>query len=139
MWCQHLYLGRPQMPHTNKTSAPVGVDIPQLEGRYVDLDGYTVGFETYKADVDPADFFRGLPDDRCQCPHWGIVLTGSITFRYADHVETYVTGDAYYAPPGHTPVITDGTEVVEFSPTKAFNVTMEVVGANLAAAAGASA
>ena len=127
------------MPHTNKTSAPVGVDIPQLEGRYVDLDGYTVGFETYKADVDPADFFRGLPDDRCQCPHWGIVLTGSITFRYADHVETYVTGDAYYAPPGHTPVITDGTEVVEFSPTKAFNVTMEVVGANLAAAAGASA
>ena len=49
------------MPHTNKASAPVGVDIPEFEGRYVDLDGYTVGFETYKADVDPAGFFRGLP------------------------------------------------------------------------------
>ena len=127
------------MPHTNKTSAPVGVDIPELEGRYVDLDGYTVGFETYKADVDPAEFFHGLPDDRCQCPHWGIVVTGSISFRYADHTETYVAGDAYYAPPGHAPLITGGTEVVEFSPTEALNATMEVLGANLAAAAGATA
>jgi len=127
------------MPHTNKTSAPIGVDIPQMQDRYVDLDGYTVGFETYNADVDPAEFFRGLPDDRCQCPHWGIVVTGSITFRYADHAETYVAGDAYYAPSGHTPVVTAGTEVVEFSPTAALNATMEVVGANLAAAAGASA
>ena len=31
------------MPHTNKASAPVGVDIPEFEGRYVDVDGYTVG------------------------------------------------------------------------------------------------
>ena len=122
------------MPHTNKASAPVGVDIPEFEGRYVDLDGYTVGFETYKADVDPAGFFRGLPDDRCQCPHWGVVLTGSISFRFAGHTETYAAGDAYYAPAGHTPVMTAGTEVVEFSPTEALNATMTVVGANLAAA-----
>jgi len=126
------------MPHTNKTSAPVGVDIPELEGRYVDLDGYTVGFETYKADVDPAEFFRGLPDDRCQCPHWGLVLSGRISFRFADRTETFTSGDAYYVPAGHTPVITSGTEVVEFSPTEALGATMAVVEANLAAA-GASA
>jgi hypothetical protein len=126
------------VPHTNKASAPVGVDIPELEGRYVDLDGYTVGFETYRSDVDPAEFFRGLPDDRCQCPHWGVVLTGTITFHYADRSERFSAGDAYYAPPGHLPVIADGTEVVEFSPTDALNATMAVVGANLAAA-GASA
>lgn len=127
------------MPHTNKRSAPVSVDISEMEGRYVDLDGYTVAFETYKADVDPAELFRGLPDDRCQCPHWGIVQTGSISFRYADHTDTYVAGDAYYAPPGHTPVPTDGAEVIEFSPTEALNATMAVLDANLAAAAGASA
>jgi hypothetical protein len=127
------------MPHTNKGAAPVGVDIPQMEGRYVDLDGYTVGFETYRADVDPAELFRGLPDDRCQCPHWGVVLAGSISFRYADKTETFVTGDAYYAPPGHTPVVTDGTEVIEFSPTEELGRTMEILGANLAVAAGASA
>jgi hypothetical protein len=34
--------------------------------------------------------------------------------------------------------MTAGTEVVEFSPTEALNATMAVVGANLAAAAGAS-
>ena len=107
------------MPHTNKASTPVGVDIPEFEGRYVDLGGYTVAFETYKADADPAEFFRGLPDDRCQCPHWGVVLTGSISFRFADHTETYAAGDAYYAPAGHTPVMTAGTEVVEFSPAGA--------------------
>jgi hypothetical protein len=126
------------MPHANKDSAPVGVDIPEFEGRYVDLGGYTVGFETYQADADPAEFFRGLPDDRCQCPHWGVVLTGSISFRFADHTETYQGGDAYYAPAGHTPAMAAGTEVVEFSPTDALNATMTVVGANLAAAAGAS-
>ena len=123
------------MPHTNKASAPVSLDIPELEGRYVDLDGYTVGFEIYKADVDPAEFFRGLPDGRCQCPHWGVVLTGSISFRFADHTETYAAGDAYYAPAGHTPVMTVGTEVVEFSPTEEHARTEAVVGENLAALA----
>jgi hypothetical protein len=126
------------MPHTSKATAPVSVDIPEFEGRYVDMEGYTVGFETYQAGIDPAEFFRGLPDDRCQSPHWGVVLTGSISFRFADHTETYVAGDAYYAPAGHTPVMTGGTEVVEFSPTDALSATMTVVGANLEAA-GASA
>jgi hypothetical protein len=127
------------MPHTNKASAPVSIDMPEFEGRYVDLDGHTVGFEIYKADVDPAEFFRGLPDDRCQCPHWGVVLRGSISFRFAGHTETYAAGDAYYAPAGHTPVMTSDTEIVEFSPTEALNATMAVVAANLAAAASASA
>jgi hypothetical protein len=67
-----------------------------------------------------------------------VVLTGSISFQFADHTETYAAGDAYYAPAGHTPVLTAGTEIVEFSPTGALNATMTVVEANLAAAAGAS-
>lgn len=123
------------MPRTSKSEAPVAVDIPEMEGRYVELVGYTVGYETYKVDMDPAPFFRGLPDDRCQCPHWGVVLRGSISFRYAGHEETYRTGDAYYAPPGHTPAMAGDTEVVEFSPTGDLQATMAVVEANLAAAA----
>lgn len=123
------------MPRTTKSEAPVGVDIPELEGRYVDLGGYTVSFETFKLDADPAPFFRGLPDDRCQCPHWGIVTKGQITFRYADHDETFTAGDAYYGAPGHTPLVTGGSEIIEFSPTDALGQTMAVVGANLAAAA----
>jgi hypothetical protein len=122
------------MPGTSKQQAPVEVDNEVIEGRYVELDGYTVGFETFKQDFDPAPLFRGLPDDRCQSPHWGYVVSGRLTFRYADREETFVAGDAYYGAPGHTPLVYAGTEVVEFSPTDLFGATMEVVGRNLEAA-----
>jgi len=122
------------MPSASKMTTPVSVDLPVLQGRYAELDGFTVGFETYPEDVDPSAYFRGLPDDRCQCPHWGVVQTGQITFRWADHDETYGSGDAYYAGPGHLPLISAGTSLVEFSPTDDLERTMAVVGANLAGA-----
>jgi hypothetical protein len=122
------------MPSANKMTTPVSVDLPVLQARYAELDDYTVGFESYPEDVDPAPYFRGLPDDRCQCPHWGVVQTGRITFRWADHDETYEAGDVYYAPPGHLPMVTAGTALVEFSPTTDLGRTMAVVEANLAGA-----
>ncbi|HWJ08863.1 MAG TPA: cupin domain-containing protein [Nocardioides sp.] len=122
------------MPSANEATTPVAVEIPQMTGRYAELDGFTVGFESYPVDVDPAPFFQGLPDDRCQCPHWGIVTAGEITFRWADTEETYRAGDAYYAGPGHLPVMTAGTSVVEFSPTSEAQKTVAVVEANLARA-----
>jgi len=127
------------MPRTSKTEAPIALDEPVIEGRYVELDGYTVAFETHKADMDPAEFFKGLPDDRCQCPHWGTVLSGKMVFRYADHEEVFQAGDAYYGAPGHLPLMFAGTEVVEFSPTDALEKTMDVIGKNLEAAKAAGA
>src|SRR4051794_27223726 len=116
------------MPHASRTSAPQSVSIDGFEGRYADMPGgYTAGFETYTADADVSQFFRGLPDDRCQCPHWGYVRAGKVTFRYADRDETYEAGDAYYAPAGHTPVFYAGTELVELSPTDALGETMTTV------------
>jgi hypothetical protein len=122
------------MSRTSKADAPVTLDEPEIEGRYAELDGYTVAFETHKADMDPAPLFQGLPQDRCQCPHWGVVLSGRIVFRYADHDEVYTAGDAYYGAPGHLPLLFAGTELIEFSPTAALNSTMAVVGQNLEAA-----
>lgn len=122
------------MPSANRITTPVGVDEEVLEGRYATLAEYTVGFESFKADVDPAPFFAGLPEDRCQCPHWGVVLSGQLTFRWLDREETYVAGDAYYAEPGHLPLLTAGTEIVEFSPTDELETTMSVVERNIAAA-----
>jgi hypothetical protein len=121
------------MPRTRKDEAPVVVDDPVITGRYVDLDGYTVSFETFHADADPAPFFQGLPDDRCQCPHWGYVVSGRLVMRYADHEETFVAGDAYSIPAGHLPLVTAGTEVIEFSPSAPLQETMAVVGANMQA------
>jgi hypothetical protein len=122
------------MPKTSRETAARVEDMGVMEGRYSELGGYTVGFETFRADVDAAPIFRGLPDDRCQSPHWGYVLRGRLTLRYADHDEEYAEGDAYFAPPGHVPAVAAGTQVVEFSPTEEMARTMEVVGQNLAAA-----
>jgi len=119
------------MPSANLATTPVAVDIPELTGKYAAVGDYTVAFETYPRDVDPAPYFAGLPDDRCQCPHWGVVTAGEITFRWADHSETFRAGDAYYAGPGHLPLVAAGTSVVEFSPTAELELTMAVVGANL--------
>jgi hypothetical protein len=103
-----------------------------FEGRYEELDDYTVGFETYTQDADPAPLFRGLPDDMCQCPHWGVVLEGTLTYRHADGTQDVIgAGEAYYVGPGHTPLFSAGTEIVEFSPTDALSATMAVVMANL--------
>jgi len=93
--------------------------------------GYSVCFESHTADADLAGLFRGLPDDRCQLPRWGYVVEGRVGFRFADREETYQAGDAYYVPPGHTPVHYAGAEIVEFSPTDALGETIGVVMANL--------
>src|SRR4051794_35352693 len=119
------------MPRASKAEAPVSFDEPEIEARYVELGGYTVGFEVHRQDMDPAPLFRGLPEDRCPCPHWGCVVRGKITFRYADHDEVYQAGDAYYGRPGHLPLMFAGTELVEFSPTDALNQLMATLGANL--------
>jgi hypothetical protein len=119
------------MPCANRMTTPVAVDIDVLEGRYAPLGDYTVSFETFKQDADPAPYFVGLPGDRCQCPHWGMVTEGQLTFRWTDHEETYVAGDSYYAPPGHLPLVTAGTSIVEFSPTTGLEATMAIVEKNL--------
>ncbi|MFI5958869.1 cupin domain-containing protein [Cryptosporangium sp. NPDC051539] len=120
------------MPGASPMSTPVTVDEELIQGRYAEVGDYTVAFESFPVDVDPAEFFVGLPQDRCSCPHWGMVTGGQITFRWPDHEETYGEGDAYYAPPGHLPLITAGTSIVEFSPTSELQAVQSVIGANLA-------
>ena len=120
------------MPKISKDQAPVLVNDDIIEGRYAELGPFTIGFETFHADADPAPLFRGLPDDRCQCEHWGQVRRGKVTFRYPDREEEFVAGDFYYAPPGHLPLVTAGSEVAEFTPTAGLNQTMAVLQSNMA-------
>jgi hypothetical protein len=124
------------MPKASRETASQVEDAGVMEGHYEDLGGYLVGWETFREDADTAPLFKGLPDDRCQAPHWGYVLKGKIVFRFADHEEIYEAGDAYYAPPGHTTKIDAGTETLEFSETEAYNRTMDVAMKNLAAMQG---
>jgi len=52
-------------------------------------------------------------------------------FRFSDGEESYEAGDAYYVPPGHTPVHYAGAEIVEFTPTEILDETIPVVMKNL--------
>ena len=124
------------MPKVSKDTAAHVEDAGVMVGRYGELDDYTVGFEYFREDADATPLFKGLPDDRCQSPHWGYVVRGRLTFEYSDGEEVYEGGDAYYAPPGHIPVASAGTEVIEFSSTEEYGKTMEVLEKNLAAASG---
>lgn len=123
------------MAKTSRDTASIAHTMDGFDGRYEDLGGYIAGFERYDADADPAPLFAGLPDDACQCPHWGVVLSGRLTYRYTDgSVDVIEAGEAYYARPGHTPLLHEGTEVVEFSPAAELEKTTEVVLRNLAEA-----
>ena len=120
------------MPKVSRESASQAVTLEGHQIHTEDLEGgYSVCFETHTADADVADWFRGLPDDRCQVPRWGYVLAGMITFRLSDGDETYAAGDAYFVPPGHTPVHYAGAEIVEFSPTEPLHETIGVVMGNI--------
>jgi hypothetical protein len=113
-----------------------GVDI-----RDVEWGNINVSLESFPAGMDTAPIFKGLPDDRCQCPHWGYLIQGRMRVLYKDHEEVVESGEAYYLAPGHTTVFEAPTEVVEFSPAGEYQKTMEVAARNVAAmqAAGAAA
>jgi hypothetical protein len=49
--------------------------------------------------MDHTRLLQGLPEDRCQCPHWGYVLEGRLTFQVADGEEIVEAGCAYTCRP----------------------------------------
>jgi len=52
----------------------------------------------------------------CPTPHWGYVLRGCARVTYADGAtEELAAGQAYHLPAGHTIVVLEDSEVVEFS------------------------
>ena len=83
------------MPKVSSDSASQRQEAGPVVDLRDDLDGYTVSFTSLLEDIDATPFMKGLPDDRCQCSHWGYVLKGKQTIRYADHDEVFEAGDAF--------------------------------------------
>jgi hypothetical protein len=120
------------MPNVSKESASQGGDHGAVVDRSEELDGYTVNFLTFREDLDQTPLLKGMPDDRCQCPHWGYVIKGKLTFRFADHEESFEAGDAFYLPPGHIGVQNEpGTEYLQFSPSDELRKVSEVLMKNM--------
>ena len=112
---------------------PVAAEMPEGTVRQVTWGEMTIEVGHLIKDIDTASMLKGLPDDRCQCPHWGYVLKGQMRFKFADHEEVYSAGELYYAPPGHTTLLEAGCEYIEFSPTEEYDKTMEVAMRNISA------
>jgi mannose-6-phosphate isomerase-like protein (cupin superfamily) len=93
-------------------------DYGPVVDRQAVADGHTFNYTHFKVDMDATPLMKGLPGDRCHCPHWGYVIRGKITFHFDDHEEVMEAGDAFYLPPGHIPVVEAGTEYIQFSPSK---------------------
>ena len=122
------------MAKVSRESATQGGEYGPVTDHSDQIEGYTVNFTSFQEDVDATPLMKGLPDDRCQCPHWGYVINGRMTFRYADGEEVFDAGDAFYAPPGHVPVKhAPGTDVVFFSPAEELKKTEAVMEQNMRA------
>ncbi len=99
------------------TEMPVELSAGGLETRYVEYGDMAIRHARVPAGGDMAPLLKGLPDDRCPSPHWGIVLDGSITVTHSDGTQETVTGgEVYYWPEGHTGVTEHGVTFLEVGP-----------------------
>jgi hypothetical protein len=118
--------------HTSKDELQATV-IGEYEGRQIDAAGMRIAFESMPAHFPPDESpFKGLPDDRCQCDHWGYCFKGSFRVTYLDGPEeTISAGDAYHLRPGHFVQTLEAVELLELSPVKEHDRTMATIAKNI--------
>ena len=103
------------------------------EGRSVDSGGIRIAFESMPADFPPDESpFKGLPDDRCQCDHWGYLFKGSFRATYKDGPDEVIhAGEAYHLRPGHFVQTLEPVEILELSPVDEHDRTMATIARNM--------
>ena len=122
------------MPSAAHDELPEQEIAPGYSSRFADWGGITVAFEKAHAGQDASAMVKGLPDDRCQAPHWGYMFSGKIVVDYADRSETVEGGQAYYIEPGHKITFLEDSEALEFTPTEALEATFAAARRKAAAA-----
>ena len=97
---------------------PIDVEIPSVTIRHVEWGDMIVERGEARQDADPGLLFVGLPDDRCQCPHWGYVVKGRMRFRFVDREEERRQRGRClrHAAPGHRPVLEAGWRIRRIQP-----------------------
>jgi hypothetical protein len=105
----------------------------EYEGRSIDAADIRIAFESMPAGFPPDEsLFKGLPDDRCQCDHWGYCFKGSFRVTYLDGPDEIVSaGQAYHLRPGHFVQTIEAVELLELSPVDEHDRTMETIAQNL--------
>ena len=100
-----------------RKNTEIAVDLDGVGQQHRAEDGgMIIALERWNAGLDTGAMFAGLPDGACQDPHWGYVLSGSVTMRYTDGTsETLSEGQAYYIRPGHNAHVDTDADLVEFT------------------------
>ena len=117
-------------------------ELPELLGaaiRGADWGDLRSAVVSMPAGTDVAPLLKGLPDDLCPCPHWGYVVKGQLRVIYADRQEVLRAGDLYFMAPGHSAVVEEDYEGIEFSPSAGHEQVLDVIKRNAAMAQTASA
>ena len=114
-----------------KNDLPLEFEDGQSYSRDIEWGDMNVAWEAWPAGMDSTPIFNGLPDNRCQCPHWGFVIKGQMLIKYDGQEEIINAGEVYYLPPGHIPIFEEDTELIEFSPKGEYQKTMDVVKKNM--------
>jgi hypothetical protein len=111
--------------------------IGEYEGRTVDAGEFRIAFESMPARFPPDESpFKGLPDDRCQCDHWGYLFEGAFRVSYTDAPDEVVhAGEAYHLRPGHFVQTLEPVRLIELSPVAEHDCTMAIVARNMGAVA----
>jgi hypothetical protein len=103
----------PEVTHVNLDDFPKGEVLPMIDG----WGGLAVDINNAPAGSDFSPLLEGLENDKCQVPHWGYVVKGSIRIVYEDNSEDiFSEGEAFFMKPGHTGVVLEDLLLVSFSP-----------------------
>jgi hypothetical protein len=108
-----------------REDVPKAIDGNGVELRKQSVGAMTVAFVRAQKGTDLRPVLHGLPDNLCQCPHWGYVLKGKLRMHAKTGHHDYEAGQAFYWAPGHAPEMLEDTEYVDFSPTQEFDQVMQ--------------
>lgn len=117
----------------SRDELPVLVEAGDASIRGADWEGMRVVLVSVPAGSDFGPLLKGLPNDRCPCPHWGYVLKGRLRVDTGGVEEVMTAGDAFYMAAGHTAVAEEDTEFLEVAPSDLHQQAVDGVLRNLAA------
>lgn len=98
---------------------PVAIEGDGVEFRMRELGDLAMAWVRLPEGANLAPLLHGLPDDLCQCPHWGVMLRGKLVMHTLSGDEVYEAGQAFYWAPGHAPEALEDCEYIDVSPAEA--------------------
>jgi hypothetical protein len=102
-----------------------------IQGRQAIWEELSVNYERWQGPQDLTSLHRGLPNDRCQSPHWGYLVRGQLRAIFQDREEVIQASQVFYLAPDHSLIVNQDTELVQFSPKGSYKLTVETIKRNL--------